>query len=168
MQRSLRIARISASVHYQGRQYRNVELRREIVRLAHRHKRYGAGMIGLKLRQSGWRINHKRIERLYAQAGLLVRRPNARKYPPVTGSPCYASARRTRSGRWISCVIEQRMVRCLNEHWFVCLGHAKTIIEAWRQEYNNERPKKSLGGLTPAAHARQLAEANTVWSATGL
>ena len=51
---------------------------------------------------------------------------------------------------------------CLNEHWFVSLGHAKTIIEAWRQEYNNERPKKSLGGLTPAAYARQLAEANTV------
>ena len=51
---------------------------------------------------------------------------------------------------------------CLNEHWFVSLGHAKTIIETWRQEYNHERPKKSLGGLTPAAYARQLAEANTV------
>ena len=51
---------------------------------------------------------------------------------------------------------------CLNEHWFVGLGHAKTIIETWRQEYNHERPKKSLGGLTPAAYARQLAEANTV------
>ena len=57
---------------------------------------------------------------------------------------------------------------CLNEHWFVSLGHAKTIIEAWRQEYNNERPKKALGGLTPAAYARQLAEAKTVSSATGL
>ena len=48
---------------------------------------------------------------------------------------------------------------CLNEHWFVSLGHAKTIIETWRQEYNHERPKKALGGLTPAAYARQLAEA---------
>ena len=51
---------------------------------------------------------------------------------------------------------------CLNEHWFISLGHAKTVIEAWRQEYNHERPKKSLGGLIPAAYARQLAEANTV------
>ena len=57
---------------------------------------------------------------------------------------------------------------CLNEYWFVSLGHVKTIIEAWRQEYNNERPKKALGGLTPAAYARQLAEVKTVSSATGL
>ena len=57
--RSLRILRISASAYlYQRRPDRNVELRNEIVRLAHRHKRYGASMIGLKLRQSGWRVNH--------------------------------------------------------------------------------------------------------------
>ena len=36
-------------------------------------------------------------------------------------------------------------------------AHAKTVIERWRQEYNEERPKKSLGGLTPAAYAKQLA-----------
>lgn len=47
---------------------------------------------------------------------------------------------------------------CLNEHWFTSLTHAKVVIEAWRREYNEERPKKSLGGLTPAAYARQLAE----------
>lgn len=32
------------------------------------------------------------------------------------------------------------------------------ITEAWRREYNEERPKKSLGGLTPASYARKLAE----------
>ena len=37
------------------------------------------------------------------------------------------------------------------------LAHARALIEAWRQEYNNERPKKSLGGLTPAQYAKQLA-----------
>ena len=46
---------------------------------------------------------------------------------------------------------------CLNEHWFVSLAHARAVIEAWRQEYNDERPKKSLGGLTPAQYARALA-----------
>lgn len=30
------------------------------------------------------------------------------------------------------------------------------IMEAWRREYNEERPKRSLGGLTPAAYAKQL------------
>ena len=46
---------------------------------------------------------------------------------------------------------------CLNEHWFVSLAHAKVEIEAWRREFNEERPKKSLGGLTPSAYAKQLA-----------
>ena len=37
---------------------------------------------------------------------------------------------------------------------FTCLAHARTVIETWRREYKEERPKKSLGGLTPAAYAR--------------
>jgi len=45
---------------------------------------------------------------------------------------------------------------CLNEHWFTSLGHARVVIEAWRREYNEERPKKRLGGLTPAAYAKTL------------
>jgi putative transposase len=47
---------------------------------------------------------------------------------------------------------------CLNEHWFTSLAHARAVIEAWRCEYNQERPNKSLGGLTPAAYAKQLAK----------
>ena len=46
---------------------------------------------------------------------------------------------------------------CLNEHWFTSLAHARTVIESWRREYNEERPKKSLGGLTPSQYAKQLA-----------
>ena len=49
---------------------------------------------------------------------------------------------------------------CLNEHWFLTLAHAQVAIEAWRIEYNNERPHSSLGYLTPVqfaeAHAARL------------
>ena len=45
---------------------------------------------------------------------------------------------------------------CLNEHWFTSLAHARTVIETWRREYNEERSKRSLGGLTPAQYAKQL------------
>jgi transposase InsO family protein len=45
---------------------------------------------------------------------------------------------------------------CLNEHWFTSLQHARVVVEAWRKEYNQERPKRSLGGLTPAAYAKTL------------
>jgi putative transposase len=38
---------------------------------------------------------------------------------------------------------------CLNQHWFSSIEEAKTIIEAWRQEYNQERPHRSLQGRTP-------------------
>ena len=56
---------------------------------------------------------------------------------------------------------------CLNEHWFLNLEHAKVLIEAWRKEYNDERPKKAWGGLTPAAYARRLA-AQSATVTTGL
>lgn len=46
---------------------------------------------------------------------------------------------------------------CLNEHWFNSLLQTRTVIENWRREYNEERPKHALGGLTPAAYAKKLA-----------
>jgi putative transposase len=45
---------------------------------------------------------------------------------------------------------------CLNEHWFTHLLQARTLIEPWRREYNEKRPKKALGGLTPQAYAQRL------------
>jgi putative transposase len=38
---------------------------------------------------------------------------------------------------------------CLNAHWFTSLEDAKATIEAWRQEYNEDRPHSALGGLSP-------------------
>ena len=48
---------------------------------------------------------------------------------------------------------------CLNEHWFVNMMEARTILEEWRRHYNERRPHSSLGYQTPAAYARQFAEA---------
>jgi putative transposase len=42
---------------------------------------------------------------------------------------------------------------CLDQHWFASLGEARQIIEAWRVEYNTERPHRSLRQQTPAAAA---------------
>lgn len=249
---ALRVVGMSASAYrYQPAPDRNSALREKILALAHRHRRYGAGMIYLKLRQAGQRVNHKRVERLYAEAGLQVRRRRRKKVPVADrqplGRPLSADQvwsmdfvfDRTAEGRVIKCltvvddathesvaIVPERAIggyaltrildrlaleralpqairtdngkefcgramlawahargvrlfliepgkpnqnayiesfngrlrdECLNEHWFVSLAHAKTVIEAWRREYNEERPKKSLGGLTPSAYARQLA-----------
>jgi putative transposase len=55
---------------------------------------------------------------------------------------------------------------CLNEHWFTSLANARSLIEAWRRDYNEQRPKKDLGGLPPAIYAARLA-ATTTLTATG-
>lgn len=47
---------------------------------------------------------------------------------------------------------------CLNQHWFSSIQEAKTIVEAWRQEYNQERPHRSLQGLTPHEFIARWAE----------
>lgn len=51
---------------------------------------------------------------------------------------------------------------CLNEHWFPTLLHARTEIERWRREYNEDRPKKAIGGMTPAAYAQHLANTDII------
>ncbi len=42
---------------------------------------------------------------------------------------------------------------CLNEHVFSSLAQARRVIEAWRIDYNTERPHSSLGYLTPKEFA---------------
>lgn len=44
---------------------------------------------------------------------------------------------------------------CLNSHWFASLADARHTIEDWRCDYNEERPHRSLGQLTPADFARR-------------
>lgn len=49
--------------------------------LAQRYRRYGAGMIYLKLRQEGLVVDHKRADRLYTVAALQVKRRKRKKIP---------------------------------------------------------------------------------------
>lgn len=48
---------------------------------------------------------------------------------------------------------------CLNEHLFRNLGHAHSVIEAWRADYNAVRSHTSLGGMTPEAFAQHVTKA---------
>jgi len=249
--RSLSIVRMSPSAYrYEPASDRNCMLKEKIIALAQRHRRYGAGMIYLKLRQAGEIVNHKRVDRLYAQAGLQVKKRKRKKIPlserhplerPTTPNQVWSMDfvfDRTAEGRSIKSltvvddatheavaivperalgghqlvrILEQlastrglpKAIRtdngkefcsramltwthargvqlfliepgkpnqnayiesfngrlrdeCLNEHWFTSLQQARVIVEAWRREYNEERPKKSLGGLTPSAYAQTL------------
>ena len=86
--RALAVVGMSASsLRYQPAPDRNLTLRRRIVALAHRHRRYGAGMIYLKLRQAGHRVNHKRVERLYTEASCRSDRRRRKKIPVAGRQP---------------------------------------------------------------------------------
>lgn len=249
---ALRTIGMSASaLRYEPAPDRNAALREQIVALAQRHKRYGAEMICLKLRQAGHHINQKRVDRLYALEKLQVRRRRRKKIQPGDRQPLIRPGAanevwsmdfvfdRIASGRVLKCLaivddatheavavipehaiggehltrlldevcarrgkpaiirtdngkeftgkamliwahrngVALRLIdpgkpnqnayvesfngrfrdECLNDQWFTSLQHAKAVIRAWTQEYNEERPKKGLGGLTPAAYAKQLA-----------
>ena len=249
--RSLRIIEMSVSAYrYEPAQDRNCVLKEKIIALAQRHRRYGAGMIYLKLRQAGEMVNHKRVDRLYAEAGLQVKKRRRKKIPlsdrhplerPTSANQVWSMDfvfDRTAEGRSIKSltvvddatheavtivperalggnqlvrILEQlagtrglpKAIRtdngkefcsramltwahtrgvqlfliepgkpnqnayiesfngrfrdeCLNEHWFTSLQHARVVVEAWRKEYNEERPKRSLGGLTPTDYAKTL------------
>jgi putative transposase len=44
---------------------------------------------------------------------------------------------------------------CLNANEFTTLDEARSRIELWRQDYNDERPHGSLGRLTPSEFAKR-------------
>ena len=44
---------------------------------------------------------------------------------------------------------------CLDTHWFADMKEAKSLIEAWRKEYNESRPHASLADRTPGEFASQ-------------
>ena len=85
---ALKIVRMSASaLRYRPVPDRNAALRQKVVAFAQRHRRYGAGMIHLKLRQAGVVVNHKRVERLYAVQKLQIKRRKRKKVPITDRQP---------------------------------------------------------------------------------
>jgi putative transposase len=58
---------------------RNRELRERLKALAEERRRWGCPLLYQMIRREGWRVNHKRIERLYREEGLSLRRRRRRK-----------------------------------------------------------------------------------------
>jgi putative transposase len=49
----------------------------------------------------------------------------------------------------------------LNQYWFLFLEEAKSKIEEWRKDYNQERSRSSLGNKTPEEFGASLEGAKT-------
>ena len=107
--------------------------------LAHRHRRYGAGMIYLKLRQRGLVVNHKRVERLYAEEKLQVRRRKRKKVPMNDRQPLNRpdAANEVWSMDFVfDRSADGRVIKCL------------TIVDDATHESVATVPERAIGGLT--------------------
>jgi putative transposase len=242
-----------ATVRYQGRRRDDAALRDRLRQLAAERPRFGYRRLHVLLRREGVTANHKRIERVYREEGLAVRRRRRKSLtrvlrgrPPVPVAAneqwaldflhdAVASGRAIRLLSVIDVFTREalalevdtslpgsRVVRvldrlagerplptqlvldngpeligraleewahrhqvtlhfidpgkpiqnahcesfhgrlrdeCLDEHWFLSVGDARQIVEAWRRDYNAERPHSALGYQTPIAFAQRAAPA---------
>ncbi|MBI5316136.1 MAG: IS3 family transposase [Nitrospirae bacterium] len=231
------------TLRYQSRRSDDQKLRARVREMAEAKRRYGCPRIYVWLRREGWPVNHKKVERLYREEGLSLRRRARKK---ATAVPRIERPLPTEPGRWYAMdFVHDRLVNgrrfkcltmtdpyskevpvievdisiggarvcrvldrlfltrplpetvmldngpefagtalaawatqhgvhlqfiqpgkpvqnafiesfngkfrdeCLNEHWFLTLQEAQLVIEAWRQEYNEERTHSSIGDVTP-------------------
>jgi putative transposase len=239
-----------SSYRYEPQPRDDGRLREEMVTLAKQKPRYGYRRLGVLLERRGWKMNHKKLYRLYREEHLAVRRlrrkrlvrpaapvaeltranqewamdfvmdglatgravraltlvdEHTRECLAIEVDSCLSSRRVTRVLEWVIQMrgkpgslrcdngpeftsrhflawCEEQQIRlihiqpgrpmqngrvesfngrlrdeCLNANWFPTMSEAKRKIEAWREEYNRERPHSSLGYRTPEEFARGAA-----------
>lgn len=251
--RACRVAGVPRSTcRYRSQARDQAALRVRLRDLAAARVRYGYRRLHVLLRREGWRVNHKRVYRLYREEGLAIRvkrkkkrtcaprvqpapatRPrerwsmdfladglvdgrrfrvltlvdNVSRVSPaiavdfsLTGERVVAileGLRRTTGApariaidngpEFVSKALDAWAYRhgvqlefsrpgtptdnafaesfngrfrdeCLDQHWFASLEEARATIEAWRIEYNTERPHRALGQQTPAAWVASQSE----------
>jgi putative transposase len=72
---------------YQSRRSDDQGLRARMREIAETKRRYGCPRIYVRLRREGWWVNHKKVERLYREEGLSLRRRARKKSVAI---PCGA------------------------------------------------------------------------------
>ena len=73
--------------------------------LAREKPRFGYRRLHVLLRRWGEHVNHKRVHRVYREAGLIIRRKKRKHCVRVGQAAAGVGRRRTRSGRWILCTM---------------------------------------------------------------
>ena len=98
----LLLVRVS-SYRYQLRQ-NDSSLRERLIALAREKPRFGYRRLHVLLGREGEQVNHKRVHRIYREAGLALRRKK-RKHCVRLSTPLGPIQRPTRNGRWILCMM---------------------------------------------------------------
>ena len=78
---------VRMTVRYRSRRPADTELRNRLCALAHERRRFGYRRLHVLLRREGFKVNHKRLFRLYREERLMVRRRSGRKRALGTRAP---------------------------------------------------------------------------------
>jgi len=96
-----RVCRVLAvdrnTLRYRSRRQEDAALRTRIREIAESKRRYGCPRIYVRLRREGWRVNHKKVERLYYRDEKLSLRQRRRK--KAAAVPRVALPQPTQPGR---------------------------------------------------------------------
>jgi putative transposase len=92
--RACRLVGIAPStVRYRPRARDDQPLRERLVQLGKERSRFGYRRLHVLLRREGFRVNHKRVLRLYRVAGLSLRRQKRKRMPGVARGAAEVSTR---------------------------------------------------------------------------
>ena len=92
-----------ALVRFRSRKPDDAELRARLRGLAHERRRFGYRRLHVLLRREGWAVNRKRVQRLYREERLMVRKRGGRKRALGLRARCRFRIGRTPAGRSTSC-----------------------------------------------------------------
>jgi putative transposase len=82
---------VRMTVRYSARKPIDTKLRERLRALAQKHRRFGYRRLHVLLRREGFKVNHKRLFRLYREERLTVRRRGGRKRALGTRAPMIAA-----------------------------------------------------------------------------
>jgi putative transposase len=125
------------TLRYQSRRSDDPGLRARMREIAETKRRYGCPRIYVRLRREGWTVNHKKVERLYREEGLSLRRRARKK---ATAVPRVALPTPTRPG--LCYAMDFVHDRLANGRRFKCL----TMTDLCSKEVPVIEADNSIGG----------------------
>lgn len=138
-----------SSFRYVAQPDQNKELRIRLRELAAQRPRFGSFRLWLMLRRDGQRVNHKRVERLYREEGLSLRRKRRKKR--VSGLGVVLPAPNWVNQRWSMDFITDTLA---DGRRFRCL----TIVDDFSRECPGLYADTSITGASVAEILDRLAK----------
>lgn len=138
-----------SSYRYRSRRPGDEQLREKLRELAHRRPRFGYRRLGIFLRREGYRINHKRLLRLYRSEGLVLPRKRPKKRLWQRPKPLLPATRPNE--RWSMDFVSDRLQ---SGRRFRIL----TIVDDYTREWKAAVVDTSIGGIRVVRLLEELRE----------